>query len=196
MTTSEKPPVRERREQFIAQLEKLARTLAHDQSNAASQARRTLAQLRRSVSGQRHEHEALALIFEHDPPRAEEKIWLLVAGLFAFNPQPSRNRTPLGASLRQLDRKRSGSTAQKRLRQLLAADVNSLPHHLRSTLQLLAADDIPVNYRALLDDAVVLLRPDVDEERARDVRWRWARDFHSYTAPKTDNDDSSQENDQ
>ncbi|GGI97883.1 type I-E CRISPR-associated protein Cse2/CasB [Saccharopolyspora subtropica] len=197
MTTTEKPPVHQRRRAFIDKLDRLARDLASGDKHLVGQARRSFAQLRRSVSGQRYEHEAMSLIFEFDPPREEEQIWLTIAGLFALNPQTSSAPLRLGAALRRLDQRRPGTTAQKRLRQLLAADANSLPQHLRSTLQLLASHDIVVDFRSLLDDAVTLLRPHRDEEQERNTRWRWARDFHRQeNTNTTNNNDLSQENDE
>lgn len=195
MTSTEKPPVFQRRQAFIGTLESHARNLASGDKYQVQQARSTFALLRRSISGQRIEHEAMALVFEFEPPRDEERTWLTIAGLFALNPQTGAERLRLGAALRRLNRKRSQSTAQKRLRQLLAADENALPHQLRSVLQLLAGDDIPVDFRSLLDDAVTLLHPHRSEESARDVRWRWARDFHRYDE-NTDTDNASQEDDE
>ncbi|WP_406691499.1 type I-E CRISPR-associated protein Cse2/CasB [Saccharopolyspora sp. ID03-671] len=194
MTISDLAPVAQRRREFIDHLQLLAWNLTSGRPHLVSEARRTLAQLRRSITEHRHEHDALALVFEHQPPRAEEQAWLTIAGLFALAPQTGGSRLPLGAALQQLDRQRASGTAQKRLRQLLAADAHSLPQHLRSALRLLANDGITVNFHALLDDLVILLHPVHDENKTRDVQWRWARDFHRKTS--TNNTPASQETDQ
>ncbi|MEU3273287.1 type I-E CRISPR-associated protein Cse2/CasB [Saccharomonospora sp. NPDC006951] len=197
-STAQLPPPH-RRGEFIAHLEKLARQLNSDNQHVVSAARRTLAQLRRSVTGQRHEHDALAVVFEHQPPRDEENSWLLVAGLFALNARERKSpRLPLGRALRELDSRRDGITAQTRLRQLLAADEQTLPQHLRSTLRLLADHGITVDFHSLLDNVIVLLNPEEDEENRRDVKWKWATDFHRQpsSSKKTNGGDDSQENDE
>lgn len=178
MTTEDTPPLFQRRREFIEELERLSAQARSANKHVASPARRTLAQLRRTVTGQRHEHGALKVVFDHQPPRAEERIWLTVAGLFSLNPQADGRRLSLGAALQRLDQQHPSDTAEKRLRQLLAADAHSLPQHLRSTLRLLASHDIPVDFHALLGDAIVLLGPDRDEDKAREVHWNWASDFH------------------
>ncbi|PRX43583.1 CRISPR type I-E-associated protein CasB/Cse2 [Prauserella shujinwangii] len=192
---AELPPVHQRRQEFVKHLERLAHDLSSGTDHRIRAARRTLAQLRRSATGQLDEHEALALVFEHHAPRQEERIWLTVAGLFALNPRIDGHRLRLGAALGELERRQPRGTAQKRLRQLLAADTGALPQHLRTTLQLLANHDIRVDFYTLLDDAVTLLDPHHDEQRGRDIRWRWARDFHQRRNRKADNN-ASQENDE
>ncbi|GAA4618676.1 type I-E CRISPR-associated protein Cse2/CasB [Saccharopolyspora hordei] len=199
MTSENELSFRERRRKaFVDHLGSLANDLTSGKKGDAQAARRKLAQLRRSVTGNRYENEALATVFECGPPQDEEHIWLFIAGLFALNPQNGSSGLPLGTALRELDRQRVSSTAQKRLRQLLAADAHALPHHLRQSLQLLASHDIAVDFHALLDDAVTLMRRPRDEERARDVRWKWARDFHRErnSTPKDDNGKEPQESDQ
>lgn len=197
MTSTEKQPVVQRRGAFVGQLEQLARDLASEKEHRAQPARRKFAQLRRSLTGQRYEHEPMALLFEFDPPREEEEVWLTIAGLFALNPRPGEERLRLGAALGRLNVMRPGTTGQKRLRQLLAADANSLPQHLRSTLQLLASHNIAVDFRSLLNDAVTLLLPHREsEEKRRKVRWQWARDFHRRNTSSTNNSDTPLESDQ
>lgn len=199
MTTVQTPRVHERRRVFVEQLDQLARDLISDDAWRVQQARRVFAELRRSLGDRGYAPEATGLLFDFDPPREEERIWLAVAGMFALHPQISGERSRLGAALARLERQRPGGTAHKRLRQLLAADANALPQHLRSTIRLLAAHEIPVDFRALLEDLVVLLNPRHTEDDGRDVRWQWARDFHRHARKnaETDNDDdTSQEDDE
>lgn len=171
-------PVEQRREEFIAHLYRLHYHLTSTNPRLQADARRILARLRRSAVGARQEVEAYEIVFAHNPPRAEEKSWLLIAGLFALHPQPfptgPGSRT-IGASMRELESRR-GESATKRFLQLVSADSNALPHYLRQAVRLLDSSDVTLNYRRLLQDVHVLLSDDAI--RAQEVRLEWARDFY------------------
>ncbi|MFI9388975.1 type I-E CRISPR-associated protein Cse2/CasB [Kutzneria sp. NPDC052558] len=151
-----------------------------------SDARRTLARLRRSLTGPRHEVEAYEFVFAHNPPRSEQDAWLLLAGLYATHPQPQRNAGPrtLGGSLRILAAKR-GDSVTRRFTQLLTVDRAALPHYLRQAVQLLRSDDVAVNYTQLLADLTVLLTENWLSDHAHRVRLEWARDYHRQNTDTT-----------
>jgi CRISPR system Cascade subunit CasB len=168
----------ERRDTFIKYLHGLHYGASSGIPQRQSECRQALARLRRSVAGPRQQAEAYEIVFRHDPPESEQEIWLLVAGLFALHPQPSRGgQRSLGASLRALARER-GASASRRFEQLLGRDRAALPHHLRQIIRLLASDGIPVNYSRLLDDLVVVMGDDHQDKAAHRIRLGWARDFH------------------
>ncbi|GAB1819617.1 type I-E CRISPR-associated protein Cse2/CasB [Herbidospora sp. RD11066] len=173
---------RERRRRFVGHLYGLHTKLEVGNAHQVSEARRTLARLRRSLGGLRYEADAYAIVFPFDPPPSEQKAWILIAGLFALHPQPRpRNASgngfrSLGTSMRDLVAERA--SAERRFVQLLAVDQASLPHYLRQAVQLLSTDSIPLDYGRLLDDLVTLLREHADPERVHRIRLNWARDFH------------------
>jgi CRISPR system Cascade subunit CasB len=173
---SETTPVEQRRTEFIAHLHRLHSHLTSPNQRLQADARRILARLRRSVAGTRQEVEAYEIVFAHDPPRDEERNWLLIAGLFALHPQPYRHGTgTIGASMRELEARR-GESATRRFLQLVSADRNALPHYLRQAVRLLDSDDIGINYSLFLRDVRALLSDHA--ERAHNVRLQWARDFY------------------
>lgn len=176
-------PIEQRREEFIAHLYRLHYHLTSPNQRLQADARRTLARLRRSFAGARQEVEAYEIVFAHDPPRSEERTWLLVAGLFALHPQPyptGAGARTMGASMRVLEARR-GESATRRFLQLVSADRNALPHYLRQAVRLLDSSDVSLNYRRLLPDVHVLLgdRP----ELAQNVRLDWTRDFYRQPSP-------------
>ncbi|GII05487.1 type I-E CRISPR-associated protein Cse2/CasB [Planobispora takensis] len=175
--------IRERRRRFIGHLYSLHAKLESGSAHQVSEARRTLAQLRRSLNGPRYEAEAYAAVFPFDPPQVEQQAWILVAGLFALHPQPRSTRSngsrSLGTSMKILAAERN--SAERRFVQLLAVDRASLPHYLRQTIRLLSSEDITLDYYQLLDDVVTLMDERADPERVHRVRLGWARDFHRPT---------------
>ncbi|MCX9191432.1 type I-E CRISPR-associated protein Cse2/CasB [Carbonactinospora thermoautotrophica] len=170
---------KDKRTAFVTTLYELYQGLDHPRR--AAESRRVLARLRRSFAGARQEAEAYDVVFRHDPPEREQEMWLLVAGLFALHPQPSGNgRDTLGKAMRHLalppgERTRKASV-NRRFTQLLAVDRDALPHYLRQAVQLLRAENVPLDYARLLDDLVDLLAG--DEDAAHRVRLAWARDYH------------------
>lgn len=180
--SQERDEARQRRGRFISHLYGLHGKLESGRAHQVSEARRTLAQLRRSLSGPRAEAEAYATVFPFDPPQAEQQAWILVAGLFALHPQPrpgadfDRQSRSLGRSMRSLANERP--SAERRFDQLIAVDQPSLPHYLRQAIRLLATENIALDYYRLLEDLVTLLDQRADPERIHRVRLNWARDFH------------------
>ncbi|HKS45437.1 MAG TPA: type I-E CRISPR-associated protein Cse2/CasB [Amycolatopsis sp.] len=169
----------QRRWLFVNSMYRYHDALTADPRQAA-EARRVLARLRRSFAGPRQEAEAYDVVFEHDPPEAEQEIWLLVAGLFALHPQPrprKDTRGSIGTAMRALSQPPTESTT-RRFQQLLAVDRNALPHYLRQCVQMLRTKNVAVDYDQLLDDLVVVLGPYSRDEEVRRVRLRWARDYH------------------
>lgn len=174
----------DRRSEFLKALYALHWGLESTTPHLQAQARRTLARLRRSLTGPRHEVEAYEFVLAHEPPRAEQNAWLLVAGVYALHPQPRRRGSgpkTIGASLRALAQKR-GDSVTRRFTQLVAVDRDSLPHYLRQAVQLLRSEDVALDYTQLLSDLIVLLGERYLSDRAHRVRLEWARDFHRQPA--------------
>jgi CRISPR system Cascade subunit CasB len=174
----------ERRHRFVQSLYGLNHALTQN-SSAAALARQKLAKLRRAFAGPRQEAEAYGIVFPFDPPRAEQEVWLLVAGLFALYPQPptARGRS-IGAAMGLLAAER-GESARRRLEQLLSIDGQHLPYYLRQAVTLLRSAEIPFDFHRLLSDLLVLLRSEFTADEAHAVRLRWGRDFYrpERTAP-------------
>ena len=99
----------------------------------------------------------------------------LTAGLFAMNPRTSERS--LASSLGELMRNRESESIEKRFIALLGADPESIANYLRQIVSLLSADDLGLDYAALLDDLARWLNPHAIEARDK-IRQRWARDFY------------------
>lgn len=187
------------RTRFVSSLYQLQQHI-DDGSYLAHTARRDLARLRRSIGGPTQQIQAYEIIFRHDPPTAEQEVWLLVAGLFGVHPQTRPapdNHDSLGRSLRRLalarglnqrpqrDAADESSPIDRRFTHLLSIGPDALPHYLRQCLQLLRTENIAVNYYRLADDLVTLFS--ADEQRRHRTRLRWARDYyatpHNSTTP-------------
>jgi CRISPR system Cascade subunit CasB len=180
---------RDARRDFVTSLYRLQEAIDAG-GHLAHAARRDVARLRRSTAGPQQQMQAYEIVFRHDPPEAEQQAWLLLAGLFAINPQPrptGGDRRSLGGSLRRLARKQNqvpgsdvaaeaSSPLDRRFTQLLSVGVDALPHYLRQCLHLLRTESVPVNYYRLLDDLIVLCGDDPQKRQL--VRLRWARDFY------------------
>lgn len=169
------------KQDFIAHLERLR-----------ERDRGAMAALRRSLS---FAPGAYAPAYPHVERFAAERqaqdSWRLalyvVAGLYASHPRQASK--PLAASLGELMRKRDSGSIEKRFIALLGADAETLPVYLRQVVSLLAADDKPLNYAALLGELATWLNPRADAEWRDNIRQRWARDFYralETTAPDTE----------
>ncbi len=168
--------------------------------------RGTLAALRRGLM---LEDEHLFQLFGYVPPRflsglrpGEERIYLMVAALYAFHPvsyepdELARRRRNLGESLRRLAqekaRQRGGldegeellpDSLKRRMDALLSAPRADLFGHLRQVVSLLKSEEIPVDWAQLLSD---LQRW---EATGRPVQWAWSRSF--YVGPETEGGDET-----
>ena len=94
----------------------------------------------------------------------------------------------LGKAIRKLAK---NDEEQKRIKRRFDQVVTSdspqeAAHHLRSMIQLLRAQDIPLDYAALAQDLYRYQNPD---ERDR-VRLSWGRDFYAYTGGSNDKEQS------
>ncbi|MBB5157382.1 CRISPR system Cascade subunit CasB [Saccharopolyspora phatthalungensis] len=167
----------DRRRAFISNLYQLGDALhSHGHDARTADARKTLAQLRRSLTRE-YQPAALDFLFEQNPPAREEETWLLVAGLFALapsSPNHGERRLPLGAAMRKVDQ----GASEARMRQLLSVAPNSVAHYVRQAVQLLRGHNIALNFESLLDDLVTLSSAPPNSRLAHQVRMKWARDFH------------------
>lgn len=174
-------PLTDRRAAFVTYLHRLHHGLESDEAWRLAEARQDLARLRGYFSGPRQEAEAFAVVFAHDPPPHEERVWVLLAALFAAhrypqNPPIAGSRKPsLGSSMRKMKDKRGGSI-DRRFIQLVSVDEATLPYYLYQAVQLLRADRITINYRRLFDDLLRLFGG--DDDMAQSVRLAWSRDYN------------------
>lgn len=179
-----------RRDAYIKYLYGLENALRSNDPRRASEARQVLARLRHSfVEGR--QYQAYEIVFQQDPPQdsSEVETWLLVGGLFALHPLNWRGGggpRSLGASLGKLQKSMESPAVGRRLSLLLAKDKQTLPHHLRQTIRLLSAHDVPVHYGRLLDDLIVLLGKDHRGDNASKVRLKWAREYYMPVSATTD----------
>lgn len=173
-----------RRYDFIKDLYRLGSDLSSPVSRRVSDARRVLAHLRRGLSGEWQDVAAYEFVFRHDPPQRETPSWTLIAGLFALHPVPTKigANVGFGAPMGMLAREGRAS-ATRRFTQLLGQNPVAFPHYLRQSIQLLARDGRPVDYRRLLDDVVILTGQEHRGPEAQDVRLSWIREFHRHADP-------------
>ncbi|PZG41391.1 type I-E CRISPR-associated protein Cse2/CasB [Spongiactinospora gelatinilytica] len=188
--------VAERRGNYVTYLNNLGHALRSDNPYQVSDARRTLARLRRAFVEGRPQGQAYQIVYKHDPPSDSEEaeIWLLLGSLFALHPASwngGGGRHTIGASLGRLHRKLDSPAVERRLMALLARDKNSLPHHLRQAVRLLSAHDVPVHYGRLLDDLLVLLGDQHRGDRASKIRLKWAEEYYR-EAPATDSTETTE----
>lgn len=182
--TDDRTSVRQRRADFITHLHGLHRGLSSDNRYNAGEARRVMAQLRRCFSSPRYEAEAYDTLFDFDPPEAEQHVWLLIAGLFALNPQPwpgnAHRRSSVGTAMGRLAQER-GDSVRRRFTQLIAVESPAIPYYLRQAVQLLSTAAVPLDYYRLLDELADLLTEDphgYKADRRQRIRLTWARDYH------------------
>jgi CRISPR system Cascade subunit CasB len=167
--------VDERRLSFIRSLYGLNQALSSDNPRRLSDARRTLAVLRRSFASSQRETDAYEFVLPYNPPTSEQDDWLLVARLFALHPHANTApRRTLGEAMRLLATKRP--SAKRRFTQLLSIDHgDAMTHYLRQAVQLLRTEDVAIGHYRLLVDLIDMRHPGNASQR---VRLAWARDFY------------------
>ena len=126
-----------------------------------------------------------------DGAGCEEWAAYIALTLFALHQQGKSTESslmhnegyPLGRALKKL----AGGDADKesrvlrRFKQMASSeDIRGVAYHLRGIVQLLKAEDIPLDYKSLARD---LHRYQQQEERSR-VRLNWAEDFYRMTEEK------------
>jgi CRISPR system Cascade subunit CasB len=109
------------------------------------------------------------------PPR-QENAFYLVASLFASHPGPGEAGN-LGAAFARLAAQRDSASIEQRFVALLNCHEDDLPGHLRHAVSLLAASDVPVNWRQLLADVQRWGHP------GRPVQRQWARNYWAGNGP-------------
>ncbi|MFM9538605.1 type I-E CRISPR-associated protein Cse2/CasB [Streptomyces turgidiscabies] len=189
--------IRQRRSDFVTYLYRLHRDMSADNKHAAAQARQSMALLRRCFTGARQEADAYDIVFDFNPPEAEQHIWLLTAGLFALHPQtrPQEHdrKTSLGAAMGRLGRER-GDSVKRRFTQLVSVEAQAMPHYLRQALQLLRTESMPLDFYRLLDELTELLVDDprsLNADRRQRIRLTWARDYHRASRPASNGPDET-----
>ncbi len=96
----------------------------------------------------------------------------------------SKDGEPFGSSVRKLITDDEETRIKRRFDAAATADsLEEISHHLRGLIQLLKAQDIPLDYPALTEDLYWFQFPE-----ARDsVRLRWGRDFYRFSSAKNNN---------
>lgn len=105
--------------------------------------------------------------------QSNDHWFFAVAALFALHPLDTKEKLSLGGSFGRL-RKNSDST-EKHFQLLLASDEEDLFERLKQTVSLLKANNVPVNWYALLTD---LTTNSWDDDPQRRTQMAWARDFY------------------
>jgi CRISPR system Cascade subunit CasB len=105
-----------------------------------------------------------------------ENAFYLVASLFASHPEPG-GAGNLGAAFARLAAQRDSASIEQRFVALLNCHEDDLADHLRHAVSLLAASDVPVNWRQLLADVQHWGHP------SRSVQRRWARSYWAGNGP-------------
>lgn len=163
---------------FVHELYALGRALHSPNRHVLARARRQRARWQRSLTDERFVGDVYDILLPCEVPKDHEDQCLLVAGLFALNPDnetDQRRRWRLCAALAETG---SLSAADARVRQLIGASpTDGLEHYLRQAVRLLGTAPVPrpLDYEQLLWDLINLQGR--DETKARTVRRRWARDF-------------------
>jgi len=105
----------------------------------------------------------------------QEEPYFLVASLFAMHAQPGGWGNMGDHLARACESEQRSEALERRLTALLAAHPDDLAYHLRQTVSLLRACDIPVDWSRLLKDIQNWGHPD------RWVQRNWARSFWGRT---------------
>ncbi len=124
-----------------------------------------------------------------DPSWRLERVYYLVAALFAAHPAPGGHGN-LGEHLRAIvhgDANREAAV-ERRFSELLAAHPDDVADHLRGVVSLLRAHEVPVDWRQLFHD---LRRWSFPESRAA-VQREWARAFWGRSAPDASSPSASE----
>jgi CRISPR system Cascade subunit CasB len=161
------PDLQQRIQDYVKKLRSFAREPKPD--------RASLAELRSGLgqppghAPRMHKH----VVPHLDGDRPEDDQWFYAVGsLFALHPNDMPGGS-LGRSFRALAVKDDSGSVEPRFLALLGADSADLPDHLRQAVSLLKAREVPVDYRALLNDLINWDNPD------KTVQLGWARDYYS-----------------
>jgi CRISPR system Cascade subunit CasB len=166
------------------------------ESQNLSMVRSTLARLRRGVGskpGSRPEIWDItlrdipeALVGRWDNPSDAEWAVHTALTLFALHQQGkdiksqcmSRDGYPLGTALRKLVRDDDDENRiKRRFDKVATADsMEEISHHLRGLIQLMKAEDIPLDYPGLAEDLFRFQNPDLRDN----IRLKWGREYYSF----------------
>ena len=145
--------------QFIERLEKLD---AGDRARLKRNAGKSLAEAK----------EALGLFYRllpHGVPVYQEEIYFLVATLFPLAEGGGKN--DLGVSLYLVQSAKNSKGLDRRVENLLDADLVQLHFRLRQAVHFLQSCRVRVNWQQLLEDLLQWDHPD------RFIQQRWARSY-------------------
>ena len=145
--------------QFIARLEKLD---AGDRARLKRNAGKSLAEAK----------EALGLFYRllpHGVPAYQEEVYFLVATLFPLAESGGKN--DFGTSLYLAQSAKNSKGLDRRVENLLDADLVQLHFRLRQAVHFLQSCRVRVNWQQLLEDLLQWDHPD------RFIQQRWARSY-------------------
>ncbi len=119
---------------------------------------------------------------EEDRNREREKVYYLIAALYASHPMNAMSGN-LGNHMARtiLEDKNSQEATERRFTALLNADFDDLPRLLRQTISYLKAKETPVCWQTLFDDLTHWSYPQRRTQR------KWANAFWGYQ-PTIEND--------
>lgn len=143
--------------------------LAHEEDRAA------LSALRRSLSEDAvaRAYPYVVPFFPRDSAPWVERVYLLVAGLFALH--PVSGPSSLGSALRRVRDATGSSSVEGRFVALLDAHPDDLGSHLRHAVALARSNETAIDWHDLLRT--------VRNWNYESARRRWARDFWGDASP-------------
>jgi CRISPR system Cascade subunit CasB len=167
------------------------------ESQNLSMVRSTLARLRRGVGSKPGSLPEIwditlrgipeALVGKWDNPSYGEWAVHTTLTLFALHQQGkdiksqcmSRDGYPLGTALRKLVKdEEDENRIKRRFDKVATADsMEEVSHHLRGLVQLMKAEDVPLDYPGLAEDLFRFQNPDLRDN----IRLKWGREYYSFT---------------
>jgi CRISPR type I-E-associated protein CasB/Cse2 len=156
---------------LVSDLTDFGKTSADNKTPSGAKARAALAELRHSINdplrGAKYVVPCLG------PEDEGDDIWFYrIAALYAMH-RLHRPDVSLGVAMKQCSMRRNSESVEKRFTQLLSAASANLLIPLRNVINLLAADEIPLDWEQLLDDVLYWNHPNKFRQH------RLARHFYS-----------------
>ncbi len=171
-TASEPSAFAKRRGAFINYLRRLERS-DDGPSRAGLAALRAGLRTKDAIAVEMMPH---VVTFLGDKEDSSDRWFFAVAALFALHPLDTKEASSLGGAFGKLRDK--SASIEKHFQLLLASDAQDLYERLKQAVSLLKANNIPVNWYALLTDLTTKSWNDAD----RVIQLKWARDFYKSTS--------------
>jgi CRISPR system Cascade subunit CasB len=126
--------------------------------------------------------ETFALVIPRLPEGAtkwEEKIYFVIASLFALHPSPE-GEGDMGDVFRRIYSKTESESIESRFVAMLRAHKEDLPEHLRHAVALAKSHDVPINWNELIIDLRKWYWTNLTTQQ------KWARSFWKERSKETE----------